>query len=193
MSSSDSDVGFFREKEKKNENKNNIDEIYIDLPLSDNKKCLYCNKIPIDQECLNVFNKNVCKNCKFEKLKLITKTTCRDEYLLCNEELNDFKCLYRPNPHKGSWSNMSLYLEEEIIEYAIKKHISLENINKIKNDRIDNLIARKKNNMVKKLRDLKRKTIVVDNQSKKKHVHEFYYEGNFKKCKCGLEYEEMEL
>lgn len=148
--------------------------------------------MPIDQEILKVYNKNICKKCKYEKVKFITKTTCRDVYLLCDSEINEFKCLSRPNPHKGTWKDMSLYFEDEIKEYAVKKHGSMQVIETIKQERAEKLIERKKKSMKKKMLELKRKTIVKHDKNQK-HVHKFVKVGNTKRCECGLEYEEEEI
>ncbi|KAM0675821.1 DNA repair protein rad14 [Gurleya vavrai] len=170
-----------------------IEEIFVDHPIEKNKKCCYCSSVPIDSEIFNVFNRKVCKKCKFDKLKLITKTTCKDNFLLCDEELKDFKYLTRPNPHKGTWNNMNLYLEDEINNFAIEKYGSLDKIEILKNERIENMLERKKNRMKKSLRELKRKTIVKTKNSNDRHEHDFYYDGNKKKCKCGLEFEEENI
>ena len=61
----------------------------------------------------------------------MTKTDVRDQFLLTDEELRDGNVLPSvsiPNPRKSTWSNMQLYLREQVVEFAVKKWGSLEAI-----------------------------------------------------------------
>ncbi|EJW01343.1 DNA repair protein [Edhazardia aedis USNM 41457] len=192
LSSSEEEAGFFKKPEIKNNEPKKIHE-NNNLILSNHEKiCKFCQSIPIDDKMNNIFNLLVCKKCKFEKIKLITKTTCCDTYLLNNEDLKGIKFMKLPNPHKGNWSDMSLYIEDEIIKIAKEKYGSIENIEKIKNERSLKLMERKKKNIRKKIREFRKKT-VLERKIEVKHKHNFIEENGMKKCKCGLEYEEEEI
>lgn len=194
MSSTESEGSFFNEKkESKTEIKNKIvDEFFVDESLNNDTVCKFCSKCPIDQELKNIFGLNVCRSCK-KNIKFITKTTCKENYLLSDYDLKEFKHLTRPNPHKGTWSNMNLYLEDEIINCAKTKYENLENIEKIKEKREIDLMERKKKKLRKNIRDYKRKTILIKKNIKPKHEHQFVIENGIKKCKCGLEFEEEDI
>lgn len=84
-----------------------------------------------------VFSIRVCKKCKEkfpEKYSLLTKTECKEvsprvglqsfgqligsqDYLLTDPELKDedlLPHLLRPNPHASTYSNMMLFLREQV-------------------------------------------------------------------------------
>lgn len=123
---------------------------------------------------------------------MITKSTCQNTYLLNDYDLKHFNYLVRPNPHKGTWSNMNLYIEEEIVKYAIQKYGSLEEIESIKTKRESDLLGRKKKRMRKVVKDFKRKTLLSKPRNER-HSHRFEVSGGVKRCDCGLEYEEEEI
>jgi DNA-repair protein complementing XP-A cells len=187
------DGGFIREEESNNPRLRKVEDEAVRLPLTENKKCRYCGTFPINQEVERVFDIYVCTNCRFRKLEFITKTRCRSEYLLSTEELNSFRCLLRPNPHKGTWSDMNLYLKEEIESFAIKKYIFYERIEEIKEERKSKLMERKKKKLKKKIRDLKRKTRLDERELPKRHEHEFMDVDGACTCSCGLIIEQEEF
>jgi DNA-repair protein complementing XP-A cells len=168
-------------------------EVDLVLPISENIVCVYCKSPRIDTEIQKVFKLNVCKECRFKRLDFITKTTCRKEYLLQEEELATFPSLSRPNPHKGTWENMRLYLKKEIEKFSVHKFWSLYEIVRIRNERKQALVDRKKRKLKGRIRDLKRKTF-LDKKSVEKHVHVFKSIGEGKtRCNCGLTIEEEEI
>jgi DNA-repair protein complementing XP-A cells len=81
-----------------------------------------------------VFDIKVCKSCKDkypEKYSLLTKTECKEvgraqptwnlltaqDYLLTDPELKDedlLPHLLRPNPHASTYSNMMLFMREQV-------------------------------------------------------------------------------
>lgn len=162
------------------------------LPMSLNKKCRYCSQIPVDGEIEKVFGILVCKGCRYKVLKFITKTSCLSTYLLTNEELRDFNFLVRPNPHKGTWSDMNLYLEDEVEEFAIRKWGSLDKIREVREERSRALENRKIKRLRNKIMDLRRKTRIAPKVTEK-HIHEFVADGDVCRCKCGLAVEQEEF
>ncbi|KAI0412877.1 XPA protein C-terminus-domain-containing protein [Xylaria grammica] len=90
----------------------------------DRKKCRECGTREIDFVWEEVFGCTVCNACKEkhpEKYSLLTKTECREDYLLTEPELRDedlLPHLSRPNPHKSHWHDMMLFLRYQVEEYA---------------------------------------------------------------------------
>ncbi|KAL1890225.1 DNA repair protein rad14 [Sporothrix stenoceras] len=90
------------------------------------KRCAECNSLEIDFVWQEVFGICVCNACKDklpEKYSLLTKTECKEDYLLTDPELKDAELLphlSKPNPHKSHWHDMMLFLRCQVEEYAIK-------------------------------------------------------------------------
>ncbi|KAI0479509.1 XPA protein C-terminus-domain-containing protein [Xylariaceae sp. FL0804] len=88
------------------------------------KKCRECRNLEIDFVWEEVFGCAVCNACKErlpEKYSLLTKTECREDYLLTDPELRDADLLphlSRPNPHKSHWHDMMLFLRYQVEEFA---------------------------------------------------------------------------
>ncbi|WUR04100.1 DNA repair protein RAD14 [Vairimorpha necatrix] len=161
-----------------------------DLPYDDALKCKYCDSPFIDSELYTTFNINSCKDCKYKNIKFITKTSVFKDYLLSEYDIRNIKYISRPNPHKGNWHDMLLYLEEEIKNISINKYGSEEEIEKNKNKKKEIIKNRKIKKLKMRVRELKRKTIV---QEIRKEIHEHKFEGSGikKKCQiCGLEIEQ---
>ncbi|KAL2075945.1 hypothetical protein VTL71DRAFT_888 [Oculimacula yallundae] len=90
------------------------------------KKCTDCGSLEIDWTWDEVFNVQVCQSCKGkdDKYTLLTKTACREDYMLTDPELKDIDLLphmSKPNPHKSHWHDMNLFLKFQVEEYAIKQ------------------------------------------------------------------------
>jgi len=64
--------------------------IVINLDISKNPKCQECGSLDIDYNYLDNFNVLVCRSCKHrmpEKYSLLTKTECKEDYLLTDSKL----------------------------------------------------------------------------------------------------------
>ncbi|KAI5456520.1 XPA protein C-terminus-domain-containing protein [Mariannaea sp. PMI_226] len=189
------------------------------------KKCRECGSLEIDFVWEEVFHLCVCNKCKEkipEKYSLLTKTECKDDYLLTDPELRDPELLphlSKPNPHKSHWHNMMLFLRCQVEEYAITtKWGSAEALDAEYERREAQKKARKEAQFKEKLLELKRKTrtdafrrqagtLSKSGASKfgdaiggGKHVHEWgrtveNSEGmTVKTCvECGMEVEELEF
>ncbi|KAF9874408.1 DNA repair protein [Colletotrichum karsti] len=190
------------------------------------KKCRECSSLEIDWVWDEVFNVQVCHACKDsnpDKYSLLTKTECREDYLLTDEELKDpdlLPHLSRPNPHKSHWHDMMLFLRFQVEEYAFNtKWGSAEKLDAEFEKREADKKRRKEAKFRDKLNDLKRKTRTEairrqqaagaagsgprkfgDSVGGGKHVHDWgraveNEDGmTVKKCKeCGMEVEELEF
>ncbi|KAF5695691.1 DNA-repair complementing XP-A cells [Fusarium denticulatum] len=129
------------------------------------KKCQDCKSLEIDFVWEEVFHICVCNKCKEkypEKYSLLTKTECKEDYLLTDPELRDPELLphlSKPNPHKSHWHDMMLFLRCQVEEYAIKtKWGSSEALDAEYERRETQKKARKEAKFKEKLLDLKKKT-----------------------------------
>jgi DNA-repair protein complementing XP-A cells len=186
----DNENGFFTEESTPKQR--NITHTQ-DFVFNSSTKCIYCESAFLDQELDKVFGLACCTQCRYTNIKFVTKTTATKHYLLCENDLKNLKFISRPNPHKGNWHDMCLYLEDQIRTISMNKYGDEEVLEEIKNKRVDTIKRRKIKKLKTKIRDLKRKTF-VDKEEKKKHVHEFVGSSNIKKCKeCGMEIEQENI
>ncbi|XDG03582.1 hypothetical protein ABKA04_003197 [Annulohypoxylon sp. FPYF3050] len=132
----------------------------------DRKKCRECGTLEIDFVWEEVFSCCVCAACKEkypEKYSLLTKTECREDYLLTDPELKDedlLPHLSRPNPHKSHWHDMWLFLRFQVEEYAFsdQKWGSAEALDAEFERREADKKKRKEAKFKEKLLDLKKRT-----------------------------------
>ncbi|SPO03518.1 related to DNA repair protein RAD14 [Cephalotrichum gorgonifer] len=187
------------------------------------KKCRECGGLEIDFVWEEVFGCCVCAACKDkfpEKYSLLTKTECKEDYLLTDPELRDEELLphlNKPNPHKSHWHDMMLFLRYQVEEYAVqKKWGSAEALDAEFERREEQKKKRKEAKFKEKLLDLKKKTRTEafrrqqsgakgptkfgDTIAGGKHVHNWgtavqNEDGmTVRKClECDMEVEEMEF
>ncbi|AFN83921.1 DNA excision repair protein [Encephalitozoon romaleae SJ-2008] len=184
------DGGFFAEKEG-GEREATEDESIL-LPISLDNRCKYCLQIPLDSEMKKTFGISVCRTCRCNALKFVTKTSCISDYLLTNDELKELRFLERPNPRKGTWSNMYLYLQSEVEEIAIRKWGSLDKVEETKRGRKRRADDRKIRRLKKRIKELRRRTR-IDVRNDEKHIHTFKVEGDICRCECGMSVEQEEI
>ncbi|KAI1374790.1 DNA repair protein [Hypoxylon crocopeplum] len=130
------------------------------------KKCRECRSLEIDFVWEEVFGCAVCGSCKEkhpEKYSLLTKTECREDYLLTEPELRDEELLphlSKPNPHKSHWHDMMLFLRYQIEEYVFsdKKWGSADALDAEFERREAEKKKRKEAKFKEKLLDLKKRT-----------------------------------
>ncbi|KAL2116277.1 hypothetical protein VTJ04DRAFT_8444 [Mycothermus thermophilus] len=129
------------------------------------KRCRECGTIEIDFVWEEVFHCAVCNRCKEkypEKYSLLTKTECKEDYLLTDPELKDPELLphlSKPNPHKSHWHDMMLFLRYQVEDYAFNhKWGSPEALDAEFERREADKKRRKEAKFKEKLLDLKRKT-----------------------------------
>jgi len=106
------------------------------LNPDDNPQCFECGTIELDFLFLKTFGTRVCFKCKEklpEKYSLLTKTECKEDYLLTDPELRDEEILphlLKANPHKSTFANMMLYVRYQVEEFAWKKWGGAEGLDK---------------------------------------------------------------
>jgi len=181
--------GFFQDEESDISVK--IDDDTVVIPVTAKDACMYCGRVPLVVEIKKTFGINACSSCSRTEMKFVTKTSCMQDYLLPSDDLKQFKYLSRPNPHKGSWNDMQLYIEDQIRSYAFERYGGAEAIEKLKEERKVKKKTRRLESVKKRVRELKRKTFVAD--VKEKHVHKFVNNGKTSTCSCGAVIEEEEL
>lgn len=176
-------------------------------------KCFECNSIDINFNFYENFRKvRVCKKCtkeKPEKYSLLTKTECREDYLLTDPELRDITLLPRiekPNPH--GYSRMQLFLRFQVEEFAWKKWGSPQGLDEEWEKREEQRIKRRDKKYNDKLKEMRKKTRAEEYTRKlrngqdlgERHVHDWSaplaIPGELKMVKrrcidCGVETEEV--
>lgn len=216
----DSKAGFMVEEEamnKANDDKlRKIEETRrYNPPLSMNKeenvKCYECGREELDFQFLGVFKSRVCFKCKQDvpdKYSLLTKTECKEDYLLTDPELRDEEImphLLKPNPHNTTYSSMMLYLRYQVEEFAYKKWGGSEGLDAEYEKRQTEKKLKKDKKFELKLRELRKKTRVAKfsksaaRRLEGKHEHQFSEEVvdgttgmSIRTCGlCGLESEEI--
>ncbi|CAN6606965.1 DNA repair protein Rad14p [Trichomonascus vanleenenianus] len=130
----------------------------------DAPKCFECGSTELDFRLYNWFKTRVCKPCKEkkpEKYSLLTKTECREDYLLTDPELRDEELLphiERPNPHQKTYNNMMLYMRYQVEEFAFKKWGGEEGLDAEYERRTDAKQKRKDKKFLQQLREMRKKT-----------------------------------
>ncbi|WVO14578.1 DNA repair protein [Cryptococcus depauperatus] len=144
-------------------------------------RCKECNSLEINHEFLKVFGVRVCKSCerKFpEKYSLLTKTECKEDYLLTDPELKDVDFLphlLRKNPHASTYSNMMLFLREQVEQVAFKKWDGEEGLDEEWQRREQFKKRKKEEKFEQGLRDLRKRTRnnLYQRKQEAQHVHEY--------------------
>lgn len=177
-------------------------------------KCYECGSIEIDQYIYDNFREiRVCRPCAKknpDKYSLLTKTECREDYLLTDPELKDVALLPRvekPNPH--GFSRMQLFLRYQVEKYAWKKWGSAEKLDEEWEKRESVRIQRKEKKYEEKLKEMRKRTRAEEYTRKlrngeslgHRHVHDWsepitgVAEGTMRRrcIDCGLETEELLL
>lgn len=172
-------------------------------------RCFECESLEIDWQMWEGFKSRVCKVCREklpEKYSLLTKTECKEDYLLTDPELRDTELIphiKKPNPHKSTWNDMMLYVRYQVEEVAFKKWGSPEALDAEFERRTAEKKRKNEEKFKKRLRELKNKTRVETwkrkggRQDEGKHVHSWGPEVSrgdmvVKTCEsCGMEMEEI--
>lgn len=142
--------------------------------------CVVCGQKELDFRLWRVFHVGVCKDCRRahpERFALLTKTECRQDYLLTEPELRDAELLphmERPNPYQSTYSNMMLYMRCQVEDFAVKKWGSLDALDAEYERREALKKDRKQVKFEKRLRDMRNKTraqAITGLGKAQKHVH----------------------
>jgi len=168
-----------KERERQRMQKNMEPAVYLDPAL--NPKCRECQSISIDHNYRKTFGCLVCKTCqneKPEKYSLLTKTECKQDYLLTDPELRDEELLphmLKANPHKSTFANMMLYVRYQVEEFAWKKWGSPEALDAEYERRTADKSKKKNRKFEEGLRDLRRRTKESVWQRKKDEEHKHVF------------------
>lgn len=136
----------------------------ISLDPSRNPKCKECSSIDIDQTYRKMFRCLVCGQCKSnmqEKYGLLTKTECKEDYLLTDSELRDTEelpHLLKANPHKSTFANMMLFCRFQVEGFAWKKWGSPEALDAEWERRAAEAKKKKNKKFEQGLKELRRRT-----------------------------------
>ncbi|WWC71277.1 DNA repair protein [Kwoniella pini CBS 10737] len=151
------------------------------IRIDKSPRCEECNTLEINNQFLKVFDVKVCKTCekKFpEKYSLLTKTECKEDYLLTDPELKDedlLPHLLRPNPHASTYSNMMLFLRIQVEKVAWDKWGGEEGLDK-EWERREVFKKRKREEKFEQgLRDLRKRTRnnIYQRKQEAEHIHQF--------------------
>ncbi|KAJ7169557.1 hypothetical protein C8R46DRAFT_1162371 [Mycena filopes] len=168
-----------KERERQRIEKNMEPPVYLDPAL--NPKCRECGSISIDHSYRKTFGCLVCKTCqneKPEKYSLLTKTECKQDYLLTDPELRDEELLphmLKANPHKSTFANMMLYVRYQVEEFAWKKWGTPEALDTEYERRTAEKSKKKNRKFEEGLRDLRRRTKESVWQRKKDEEHKHVF------------------
>lgn len=180
------------------------------IDLENAPKCFECNSLEIDPNMFTNFKVRVCRRCIKEnqdKYSLLTKTECREDYLLTEPELRDSSLLHRiekPNPH--GFLRMQLFLRFQVEEFAWKKWGSPEGLDQEWERRERVRLERRDKRYQDKLKEMRKKTRAEEYTRKlrdgkslgERHVHQWAAPISIgeklvkRRCvDCGLETEEV--
>ncbi|KAF9014982.1 thioesterase-like superfamily-domain-containing protein [Cyathus striatus] len=168
-----------KEREKQRAMQNEEPPIYLDPTL--NPKCKECESMDIDQTFKKVFGCLVCKKCINEypeRYSLLTKTECKEDYLLTDPELRDHEVmphLLKANPHKSTYANMMLFLRYQVEEFAWKKWGSPEALDAEYERRTAEKKKKKNKKFEQSLGELRKKTKegIWQRRKDEEHRHSF--------------------
>lgn len=168
-----------RERERERAMQNVEPAIFLDPSL--NPKCRECQTVDIDSTFKKVFGCLVCNRCKDkypEKYSLLTKTECKEDYLLTDPELRDqdlLPHLLKANPHKSTFANMMLFLRYQVEDFAWKKWGSSEALDAEWERRVEERKKKKNKKFEESLRELRKRTRegVWQRRKDQEHTHVF--------------------
>ncbi|KAJ6574785.1 thioesterase-like superfamily-domain-containing protein [Mycena capillaripes] len=168
-----------KQRERERVQKNMEPAVFLDPEL--NPKCRECGSMSLDHNYRKTFGCLVCKTCQNEhpeKYSLLTKTECKQDYLLTDPELRDEELLphmLKANPHKSTYSNMMLYVRYQVEEFAWKKWGSPEALDAEYERRTAEKSKKKNRKFEEGLRDLRRRTKESVWQRKKDEEHKHVF------------------
>ncbi|KIJ45550.1 hypothetical protein M422DRAFT_29676 [Sphaerobolus stellatus SS14] len=195
-----------RQRERERAMANIEPPLFLDNSM--NPKCNECQSLDIDHSFKKVFHVLVCHKCKQdkpEKYSLLTKTECKQDYLLTDPELRDEELMphmLKANPHHSTFSNMMLYLRMHVEDFAWKKWGSPEALDAEWEKRENEKKKKRGKKFEEGLRDLRRRTKETVWQRRRDAEHQHTYGlaeagddgvGTQRCTECGFEIEVEEL
>lgn len=162
----------WKEKQKK---ETFVKDLAPPLDLASAPRCYDCGLLELDANLHTNFGVRVCRKCmreKPEKYSLLTKTECREDYLLTEPELQDTSLLRRiekPNPH--GFSRMQLFLRLHVEEFAWKKWGSAEGLDAEWERREKARLDRRDKRYQAKMKEMRKKTRAEEYTRKMRNGH----------------------
>lgn len=174
-----------QEWKEKQKQEHIVKDLAPPLDLANAPRCFECDSLEVDSNLYTNFGARVCRRCareKPDKYALLTKTECREDYLLTEPELKDTSILRRiekPNPH--GFLRMQLFLRYQVEEFAWKKWGSAEGLDHEWEKRERVRLERKDKRYRDKLKEMRKKTRAEEYTRKlrngqslgERHVHEW--------------------
>lgn len=150
-------------KEQQRNNPHIVRDLAPPVDIDAAPKCYECGLLEIDPNLfLNFRQVRVCRSCAKqspEKYALLTKTECREDYLLTDPELRDVELLPRiekPNPH--GFTRMQLFLRFQVEQFAWKKWGLPEKLDEEWERREKARLDRRDKKYNEKLKEMRKKT-----------------------------------
>jgi DNA repair protein len=150
------------------------------------------------------FSVAVCNGCTAvhaAEYRLITKSTAASSYLLSESDLQPLSFLLKPNPSRGSFANMKLYRERDVLQAVQKRWGGEEGVKEERErrekDRMAREVQKRRKGRLAAEKERKVREYRVDRiDSSKGHKHKFVDlkpQGKQRCSECGftLEYEEL--
>lgn len=160
-----------------------VEETEMLFPLEANDRCCVCGSLDLDDLIRRHYHVPVCPHCRSthpSRFSLLTKTAAKDDFLLTDEELRDSERLphlSRPNPLRPNWSDMQLFLREQVRAFAVEKWGSEEGIGEEAQRRVDAQHALKDRRFAANLKELRSRTRLapakVKGRPRAHHKHSF--------------------
>ncbi|WVQ77638.1 DNA repair protein [Cryptococcus sp. DSM 104548] len=143
--------------------------------------CVECGTLEVDHIFERTFGVVVCRKCqkeKPEKYSLLTKTECKEDYLLTDPELRDedlIPHLLRPNPYASNYSNMMLFMRAQVEKVAYAKWGGEEGLDQEWERREEFKKRKREEKFEAGLRDLRKRTRnnLYQRKQDAQHVHEY--------------------
>eukprot|EP00158_Paraphelidium_tribonemae_P007583 Partr_v1_DN28292_c2_g1_i1_m75973 putative DNA repair protein len=162
--------------------------------LEGEHRCTDCDAPVINTQYLSVYSVSICNQCINglpDKYSLLTKTECRSDYLLTDEELESLPYMERTNPLKSTYSRMKLFLRSRVEEFALQKWKSWEELDAEFERRCAVKQEAKEKKYKKQVNELRRRTMTANLPKvsiQVEHTHTFVDHGHSQKCsECGLQ------
>lgn len=195
-----------KEREREKQRLRDQMEPGISLDPTTRPVCEVCQTPDIQYEpFLRVFNVRVCHGCERahpERYSLLTKTEVKEDYLLTDAELADGELLphlLKKNPHKSTYSNMMLFLRQQVEAFAFSeaKWGSAEGLDAEYARRQTEKSRKRVRKFQQGLERLRKRTIrdnIWQQRRDAEHTHEWVPSGALHVCQtCGQRVEVEEL
>lgn len=99
--------------------------------------CVWCLNASTSEFFQTKFNELVCTACRKTRPEygLISKSNAKNKYLVTDSDIRSLRFVEKPNPTNAKFRDMKLFLIKQIIECALRRYGSLENVEEEKRKR----------------------------------------------------------